>query len=124
MASNSTQRVPAQTLQADRESYIAMQSMTDYTPANVNYSSAELVDSYQSMEAALAAEINALHALQAARAAARQAERKFHEAILGATDQVIAQYGVDSNQVQAMGLKKKSERRRKARRVAAPSTKQ
>lgn len=124
MASNPNNRVQAQTLLADREAYIAMQSMPDYTPANVSYSSAELVETYQAMEAAIAAEINAQNALKAARDAARKAERKFHEAILGAKDQVIAQYGVDSNQVQAMGLKKKSDRKRSARRVAAPSTKQ
>ena len=123
MASNPNRRVHAHTIQTDRESYIAMQSMTDYTPANVSYSSAELVDAYQTMEAALAAEINALNALKAARDTARKAEWNFHEAILGAKDQVIAQYGVDSNQVQAMGLKKKSDRKRSVRRVAAPSAK-
>lgn len=99
-----------------------MQSMPDYTPANVSYSSAELIETYQAIEAALAAEINALNALKAARDAARKAEWNFHNAILGAKDQVIAQYGPDSNQVQAMGLKKKSERRRKPRRIGIPST--
>ena len=122
MASNSNYRVHAQALQADREAYVAMQSMTDYTPANVSYSSAELAEAYQAMEAALAAEINAQNALKAARDTARKAERKFHEAILGAKDQVMAQYGPDSNQVQSMGLKKKSDRRRRLRRVAARST--
>ncbi|HEY0733411.1 MAG TPA: hypothetical protein VGD69_00770 [Herpetosiphonaceae bacterium] len=120
MASNSNYRVHAQALQADRESYIAMQSMPDYTPANVSYSSAELIDSYQAMEAALAAEINAQNALKAARDAARKAEWNFHNAILGAKDQVMAQYGPDSNQVQALGLKKKSDRKRRPRRVPAP----
>jgi len=32
---------------------------------------------------------------------------------LGAKSQVIAEYGVDSDQVQALGLKKKSERKAK-----------
>ncbi len=40
------------------------------------------------------------------------AEWRFHEVMLGAKDQVIAQYGVNSDQVQALGLKKKSERKR------------
>ena len=33
----------------------------------------------------------------------------FHDYILGARTQVIAQYGDDSNEKQAVGLKKKSE---------------
>jgi len=32
--------------------------------------------------------------------------------VLSAKDQVIAQYGRDSNEAQAVGLKKKSERKR------------
>ena len=122
MASNPNNRVQSQTLLADREAYVAMRSMSDYTPANTSYSSDELTDAYEAMEVALAAEINAQNALKAARDAARKAERKFHEAILGAKDQVVAQYGPDSNQVQALGLKKKSDRKRPTRRVAVPST--
>lgn len=121
MAFYPNRRLHAHTLQTDRESFIAMQSMGDYTPANASFSSEQLVAAHKAMEAALAAEINAQNALKAARDAARAAEWDFHNAILGAKDQVIAQYGVESNQVQAMGLKKKSDRRRSPRRVAAPS---
>jgi hypothetical protein len=47
----------------------------------------------------------------AAMDAARAAEWAFHNAMLGVKDQVIAQFGKDSNEVQALGLKKKSERK-------------
>jgi hypothetical protein len=40
------------------------------------------------------------------------AERDFHNAILGAKDQVKAQFGKDSNELQALGLKKASEYKR------------
>jgi hypothetical protein len=36
---------------------------------------------------------------------------EFHDAILGVKNQVKAQYGADSDEVAALGLKKKSERR-------------
>ncbi len=46
---------------------------------------------------------------EAARDTANAAEWAFHNAMLGAKDQIIAQYGDDSNEVQSLGLKKKSE---------------
>lgn len=119
MAFNPNRRLHAHILQADRESFISMQSIGDYTPANVSYSSDNLSETYRAMEAAIAAEINAQNALNAARDAAINAEWKFHNAMLGAKDQVIAQYGPDSDQVQAMGLKKKSDRKRPPRRATA-----
>jgi hypothetical protein len=49
---------------------------------------------------------------EAARDSANSAEWTFHNLVLGAKDQVIAQYVEDSDQVQAIGLKKKSEYKR------------
>jgi len=49
--------------------------------------------------------------LDTARDNAAAAEWEFHNAMLGVKDQIIAQFGKDSNQVQAIGLKKKSERK-------------
>ncbi len=37
------------------------------------------------------------------------AEWEFHNMILGCKEQVIGQYGSDSNEIQALGLKKKSD---------------
>jgi len=66
------------------------------------------------------------HRLRSGQAAT--AEWEFHNMLLGVKDQVIAQYGKDSDQVstrstyqvQALGLKKKSERKAPARK-AKPS---
>jgi len=44
-----------------------------------------------------------------ARNAATAAEWEFHNFILGVKEQVIAQYGKSSDELQALGLKKKSE---------------
>ncbi len=44
------------------------------------------------------------------------AEVEYHNAILRSRDQVVAQFGKDSNEVQAVGLKKVSEYRKPKRR--------
>ena len=41
--------------------------------------------------------------------------------MLGAKDQVVAQYGRDSNEVQSVGLKKASEYRPRARKQPKPT---
>ena len=71
------------------------------------------------MEAARLAEVRATQALAAARDAAAAAEWALHESVLGARAQVLAQYGPDASAVQLLGLKRKSERKRPARRVPA-----
>lgn len=119
MAITSTTRVAPATLDADRDTLLALQSMDDYQPRNDSYG----VDSLAGLESALTqaeqAELRARIALDAARDRATTAARAFHEATLGAKAEVIAQYGADSVAVQAIGLKRKSDRRRAARRVSA-----
>jgi hypothetical protein len=55
--------------------------------------------------------------LDAARDATQAAEWALHHAILGVKRQVVAQYGPDSDAVQAIGLKKASDRKRPVRRA-------
>jgi hypothetical protein len=57
------------------------------------------------------AELAAQVALETARDAAAAAEWEFHNIMLGVKTQVMAQFGDSSDQVQALGLKKKSERK-------------
>jgi hypothetical protein len=47
-----------------------------------------------------------------------ETSRRFHDAMLGAKAQVVAQYRNDSLAVEAIGLTRKSERRRPVRRRA------
>lgn len=122
MAYDPNRRLQSRVLQADREVLIAVQQLADYTPPNASYSADKLTAAYQAVEATRAAEIKAKNALAAARDAAAKAEWEFHNAILCAKDQVIAQYGADSSQVQAVGLKRTSERKRPGRRVATKPT--
>jgi DNA-binding GntR family transcriptional regulator len=109
MANNQTRRIAPTTLQADRDSFAALQAITSYAPANSAYSVTILTTLKQAMDANQVAETQAAAALAAARDAATAAEWEFHNALLGAKEQVIAQFGKDSHEIQALGLKKKSE---------------
>ena len=69
------------------------------------------------MAAAQEAEVAADVALKTARDQATAAEWAFHNIILDSKDQVAAQYGKDSDEYQALGLKKKSEYKTPGRRA-------
>jgi hypothetical protein len=71
------------------------------------------------MLAAQEAETQAAAALAAARDDAVAAEWSYHNLVLGMKDQVLAQFGRDSNEAQAVGLKKKSEYKPRSRKGQA-----
>lgn len=109
MAKKQTTRLRPDALSTDQKALAALQAISDYSPANAAYTKDALAAKQQAMKTAQDAEAQAQAAMAAARDAANAAEWDFHNAILGAKDQVIAQYGDDSDQVQSLGLKKKSE---------------
>jgi hypothetical protein len=90
-----------------------------YVPANAAYAKTAITAKLTAMKATQDAEVAAQNALAAARdaAAAAAAEWEFHNMMLSVKDQIIAQFGDNSDQVQALGLKKKSERKAPARKV-------
>ena len=109
MANNPTRRISPAILQSDLESFAGLQAITNYAPANTAYSLAAVTAAKQNMEAKQTAETQAAAALAAARDAANNGEWDFHSAILGAKTQVTAQFGENSDEVQSLNLKKKSE---------------
>lgn len=119
MAHNQTIPVRRAVLQSDLNAHLTIQALADYQPANPAYSKEALQARHDALQAASEAELQAQNALAAARDASVAAEWEFHNLMLGIKDQVIAQYGADSDQVQSLGLKKKSEHKRPARRPAA-----
>ncbi len=119
MAKNETVRIRPLILQTDLDAYTALQSFADYQPANPAYSSEIIASTFDRFDAARKAELNAQNALATARDAAAAAEWEFHNLMLGVKDQVVARYGADSDQLQALGLKKKSERKSRTPRKPA-----
>ena len=116
-----SRRLSRAEVRAARSALIGLQSLPDYAPANSAYSADRLARLGQAMEEARQDEVRAVQALSAARSAAKRAEWAVQEGLLGAKAQVIAQFGPDSDAVQLLGLKRKSERRRPTRR-APPTT--
>lgn len=109
MAKNQSRRLKPSVLQAGRDSFAALKSITGYAPANSNYAVAAITTLDGELTAAQSDEVQKLAAAAAARDTATTKEWEYHNAILGAKDQLLAQFGRDSNEVQAVGLKKKSE---------------
>jgi hypothetical protein len=119
MAKNQNKRLTPSLIQSDLDSYTAWQGMTTYTPANTAYAKTAVTAKQTAMKAAQDAETAVQVALATARDAAAAAEWDFHNTMLGVKEQVIAQFGKNSDQVQALGLKKKSEYKTPARKAKA-----
>ena len=122
MAVNQSRRLRAEELDADHEAVVAVQSIAGYKPLNPAYSTATLTDLNAARDRAQHEEIRAQQALATARDIACAAEWALHNAVLGARTQVRAQFGDDSNEVQAIGLKKRSDRKRPASRTRSVPT--
>ena len=111
MAKDETKRLRPAALTADRDSLTALQQVSGYAPANQTYTLAALNTLRASLDAAQAAETHAAAAAAAARDDATAQEWAFHNAVIGMRDQVVAQFGRDSNEAQTVGRKKESERK-------------
>jgi hypothetical protein len=119
MAKNQNVRVTSAQMQANTDAYTALQGIASYSPANENYTQEEAANKLTSMKTAQDAELAAQIALATARDASTAAEWEFHNFMLAVKEQIIAQYGKSSDQVQAMGLKKKSEYKAPAHKAKA-----
>ena len=109
-------RVQAQILSDDIEAYQALATMADYDPRDPNTTLEALTASYNTLRADEAALIRSQVALDTARDKLAATERRFHTQMLDVKNQVKAQYGEDSNELAALGLKKKSEKNTSGRR--------
>lgn len=109
MAKDETKRIRPSTLQQDRDGFAALKGVTGYAPANADFIVAKIQTAQQNMVDMRDIEAQKQAELDTARDDATAAEWAFHNAFLGAKDQVKAQYGADSNELQAIGLTKKSE---------------
>lgn len=115
MAKNQTRRIRPSTLQADKDAFSALKAITTYTPANSAYTIDKLEAARTEMEAKQAEEVQAQAAADGARDRATAAEWDYHNLMLGASDQVAAQYTKDSNEYQSLGKKKPTEYKNRGR---------
>lgn len=120
MARNETVRLKPAILAADLDAFAALQKMTDYAPANDDFAVAAITPLQAAMIEKQNQEAQAAAALAAARDDSVAAEWAVHNAMLGATAQVAAQYGPNSNEYQSMGRKKKTEYKTPQRKPKPP----
>lgn len=117
MTPRPSRRLSPDEIKADREALLALKNIGDYAPANPAYSVAAAAALGDAFEQAEQARLLAENNLDAARDQAMVAALALHDALLGVKAQVIAQYGNDSFEIQALGLKRKSDRKRPTRRA-------
>ena len=121
MAKNRTKRLRPSVLQEDLDAYAALQAIADYAPANDDFKLEKGAAKKTAMETNQTTLVQKQAETDSARDDAVSSEWDFHDYILGSKDQVKAQYGKDSNELQSLGLKKKSEYRSGGRRAAPVS---
>ncbi|MBD2165707.1 hypothetical protein H6G04_15015 [Calothrix membranacea FACHB-236] len=114
-AQDQKRRLSPQAINQDITSFHGLQTISTYTTNRTDASTAHLQQAYQNMLAQQQAKNEQSTLYQAAADAARLAEWEFHNAVLAMKEVVLGQYGADSEQAQAVGFKKKSERKRRIR---------
>ena len=107
--STADHRLAPEILADDESAYNNLITFTDYHPANAQYALTLGHTLKSTYDTARAAEDVAKRTYEAARDSAAAAEQALHDYIQGARTQVEAQYGPNSDQLQALGRKKKSE---------------
>ncbi|WP_375513910.1 hypothetical protein [uncultured Nostoc sp.] len=112
---DTTRRLRPQTISQDISSFHGLQTVSTYNTTRADASTTNLQEVYQAMLISQQTETEKLALYRAASDAARLAEWEFHNAVLAMKEVVRGQYGSDSDQAQAVGLKKKSDRKRPTR---------
>lgn len=113
-----TKRLAADLTATNLKCNAKIQSLKGYKSAKEEFSAAELADAEKELTEARKQEAQAEQAMSSARNRAVAAEWDLHNKILGAKKQVVALYGEDSDEVHAVGLKKKSDWKRSGGRKA------
>jgi hypothetical protein len=118
----SRRRLSKKEKQKDLDASDALETFEDYEPKNPAYSIANVKAKKTAMQAQQTSEVQAKVKAESEKDDAIDLEWEFHEMIQGVDTQAIAQYGEDSNQIQALGLKKKSDYKKRGGRKLKPTT--
>jgi hypothetical protein len=111
-----TSPVSPTTLAADHATVIALQSLVDYQPLNPDYSVASLLQAQATLAQADHTEQELITALAQARKVRADTSHFYHNNVVGSRAHVVVQYGPDAAAVSLVGLTRKSERKRPAKR--------
>jgi hypothetical protein len=109
MADKKTKQLSPKVLQEDLDAYAGMLSLTGFAPANAAFGAAEGQTLKAAMEASQTKAVQSQAKADADRDKKVADEWAFHDWARNMRIQVKAQYGENSDEVAAVGLKKKSE---------------
>jgi hypothetical protein len=109
MGKDQTRRLRPSQIQANKDNFAALKGISNYAPVNPAYTVDAIGAVETSVNTSQQLESQTIAAADAARDNTVANEWQHHNLMLGARDQVVAQFGRDSNEAQAVGLKKKSE---------------
>lgn len=109
MAKNKTRQLSPKQLQEDLDAYAGLKGITGYAPANALFDEATGDTLKATMEASQIKDVQDKATSDASRDKKVSDEWMFHDWVRNMRVQVKAQYGEDSDEVQTVGLKKKSE---------------
>ena len=112
MSSTQSGRVPPQVLADDIQAFHALATIQGYAPHDPGLKLEAITAAFGELSADQAAFVRAQVAQDAARDKLANSEQNAHKKMLGVKDSVCSQYGDDSNEYAALGMKKKSERKK------------
>ena len=112
MSSTNSGRVPPQVLADDIQAFHALATIEGYAPHDPELKLDAVTATFDELAADQAALVRAQVAMDAARDKLAHTEQRAHAKMLKVKDSVCSQYGDDSNEYAALGMKKKSERKK------------
>ena len=121
MSEKNTRRLSPIRRQKDKGSLAAIEKIANYAPFNQNADLAHLQKHFEDMESAQKVETQQQQLLNGLRDTAVKKEWAFHDAVLEAKNAVIGQFGDSSDEVQSIGLKKKSEYKSPTKKPKSPT---
>src|SRR4051794_28967451 len=98
MAQDKTRRIKPAVLAEDERVYAALKDIAQYGPANTAYARTAVDTAYDKLKQQQHDEVQKAAAAAAARDDTTAEEWSFHDMIAGVKDQVVAQFGRNSNE--------------------------
>jgi len=124
MAKGSHRSLTPEELAKDERAFQAVLRLAKYMPPDIVQNIRSLQSHFDQMRASQVATAEQDAALAVIRENVRRAEGEFHKMILGARREIVAQYGEDSDEARAMGIKKTSGNKSKRSRSKPGNSKQ
>ncbi|AFY73354.1 hypothetical protein Syn7502_01255 [Synechococcus sp. PCC 7502] len=109
---DTSRRILPNTIKQDIDSFNGLKTVVGYVTTRPEATPEALQKAYNEMLASQSEETEKQALFKAAADKSKQAEWNFHNAVLAMKESVKGQFGSDSDAAQAIGFKKKSERKR------------